>query len=141
MAFNIGDRVRLKEWDELNTATRNKGMARMCGKIGTVTDKLYSEAANYYLYSVDFDDFVRSTKMWEEELLVPYAEHPVTYCYEFDYLDNVVVARFYEIKGEEKIEIARGHGHIIHEGPLGIAQASSYALKRIYYKISEMLGE
>ena len=70
------------------------------------------------------------------ELLVPYVEEVVTYYHEFDYLDNVVVARFYEVKGEEMTEIARGHGHIIHEGALGIAQASSYALKRIYQKIN-----
>ncbi len=29
-------------------------------------------------------------------------------------------------------EIARGHGHVIHPGALGIAQAMSYACKRIW---------
>ena len=60
----------------------------------------------------------------------------IKYCHEFEYLDNVVVAIFYEIKGEVKTEIARGHGHIIHEGTIGIAQASSYAVKRIYQKLN-----
>ena len=46
--------------------------------------------------------------------------------------NNVVVARLYETKDGEEKEIAKGHGHIIHEGAIGIAQASSYALKRIY---------
>jgi hypothetical protein len=73
--------------------------------------------------------------MWEDVHLAPYAPEPVTYCYEFDYLDNVVVARFYKIKGEEKTEITRGHGHIIHEGEIGVAQAASYALKRIYMNL------
>ena len=29
----------------------------------------------------------------------------------------------------------RGHGHIIHEGAMGIAQASAYALKKIWQKM------
>lgn len=34
-------------------------------------------------------------------------------------------------------EIGRGHGHIIHEGALGIAQATSYALYRLYKRLEE----
>jgi hypothetical protein len=55
-----------------------------------------------------------------------------TYSYEFDFAENLVIARLYEHKGESKKMIARGHGHIFHDGALGIAQAGSYALKRIY---------
>jgi hypothetical protein len=49
----------------------------------------------------------------------------------------VVVAKFYELGDDYKEEIARGHGHIIHEGKIGIAQAASYALKKILQKLSE----
>lgn len=35
------------------------------------------------------------------------------------------------IEGDEKTEIGRGHGHIIHSGAFGVAQAAAYALKRI----------
>ena len=59
----------------------------------------------------------------------------VTYRHEFDYLDNVVVCRFYEVQGKVETEIMRGHGHIIHEGAMGIAQASAYALKKIWQKM------
>lgn len=34
-------------------------------------------------------------------------------------------------------EIARGHGHVIHQGALGIAQAMSYACKRIWNDLIE----
>jgi hypothetical protein len=50
--------------------------------------------------------------------------------------DNVVIAVLYAVVGDTKTEIARGHGHIMHEGVLGIAQASSYALKRIYMDLN-----
>jgi hypothetical protein len=59
------------------------------------------------------------------------------YRYEFSYLDNVVVAVLNEVGDGYIREVARGHGHIIHEGVEGIAQAASYALKRIYLKVAE----
>lgn len=43
--------------------------------------------------------------------------------------DDVVVA---VISDENGGEITRGHGHIIHDGILGEAQAASYAIKRAY---------
>lgn len=135
MEFKIGDRVCMKCYEELPEHLRSRGMSRMCGQVGTVEDKLYSERSGCYLYGIDFDNYEKSTKMWEGEFLELYAQEPVTYCYEFDYLDNVVVARMYEVKGDIKKEIGRGHGHIIHEGALGVAQAASYALKRIYIQL------
>lgn len=60
-----------------------------------------------------------------------------TYTYEFDYLETVVTARLYEVVGDVKTQIAIGHGHIIHDGALGIAQAASYALKRIWLSLEE----
>ena len=86
-------------------------------------------------FDVNFDDFEKSTKMWTADLLEAYDDN-VTYCHEFDYLENVVVARFYEIRNDVKTEIGRGHGHIIHEGAIGIAQASSYALKRLFENLN-----
>ena len=50
-------------------------------------------------------------------------------------LENLVVGIMYEVKGSTKTEIVRGHGHIIHEGALGKAQAASYSLKKIYEKL------
>lgn len=138
MEFKIGDKVQIKEYKDLPEKYQVNGFHRMAGKAGVIIDALYSEAGTEWLYLIDFDDFERSTKLWASDMLTHQPKEVVTYCHEFDYLDNVVVARFYEIKGEEKTEIAKDHGHIIHEGALGIAQASSYALKRIYDKVSEI---
>jgi hypothetical protein len=135
--FNIGDRVKLREYADIPTESRNQGMARCCGKVGTITDKLYSNCFDGYVYTIKFDDYdAPSKKLWSEDCFTHYIEPTITYHYEFDVLDNVVVARFYEVNGEEKTEIERGHGHIIHEGAKGIAQASAYALKKIYEKMN-----
>jgi hypothetical protein len=122
MEFNIGERVRVKS---------NGKKGRMAGATGTIEDSMWSNKTNGFLYQISFDDFVRSQKLYSSEEL-ELCDENVTYCHEFEYLENVVVARFYEIRNEVKTEIGRGHGHIIHKGAIGIAQASSYALKKIF---------
>lgn len=137
MEFKIGDRVKVKEYADIPEAHRTKAMGRMCGEVGIVTNKLYSEADDSYTYKIQFDNYPRpSTKMWTEEHLDLYEEPTTEYRYEFENLENMVVARLYEVTGDTKTEIARGHGHIIREGVIGIAQASSYALKKIYEKLN-----
>lgn len=135
--YKIGDRIRVKAYEDIPVEHRNKGKARSCGEIGTITDKLYSESSVEVVYQVKFDDNDQPSRvLWHYDCFDRYLEPTTEYSYEFEYLDNVVVARFYEVNGDEKTEIARGHGHIIHEGALGIAQASSYALKRILEKLN-----
>ena len=138
MEFYIGDRVKVKEYVDIPEQYRTQAVARLCGNVGTVTDRLWSEGNNGYVYRVHLDGYARpSNKMWSQEHLDKYVEPSVEYKYEFDVADNVVVAILYEMTEDSKTEIARGHGHIIHEGALGIAQASSYALKKIYYKLND----
>lgn len=137
MEFRIGDRVKVKEYASIHEDYRTQGVARLSGEIGTVTDKLYSEVNDGFIYRVHFDNYTRpSNKLWTEEHLDKYVEPSVEYKYEFENLDNVVIAIFYEVVGDTKTEIGRGHGHIIHEGALGIAQASAYALKKLYEKMN-----
>ena len=134
--FNIGDRVRVKDYYDIPKEHQSRGYAKLCGEVGEITDKLYSEGSRGYVYSIQFDNYAaKSTKMWISELL-ELVKEDVSYAYEFEYLDNLVVARLFELRECSKQEIARGHGHIIHEGVLGVAQAASYALKRIYQKMS-----
>lgn len=137
MEFKIGDRVKVKEYADIPEDYRTQGVARLSGEIGVVTDKLYSEGNNGFLYTIKLDNYDKpSKKLWSEECLDKYVETSVEYKFEFEYLDNVVVAIFYELGEDSKTEIARGHGHIIHEGSLGIAQAASYALKKMFEKMN-----
>jgi hypothetical protein len=133
--FRIGDRVRIRNYNDIPTEFQSRGFSRFCGESGTIEDIFYSEAKKCNLYVIQFDNYVRSTKTWRAEQLEQ-VNDDVSYNYEFEYLDNLVVAILYEYREDSKTEIARGHGHIIHEGVIGIAQAASYALKRIYYKLT-----
>lgn len=138
--FKIGDRVRVKEYYDIPEEHQSRGFARFCGEVGTIEDKFYSEGQKCYVYSIQFDNFATSKKLWKAEML-EVVDEAVSYEYEFDYLDNVVVARLYELREDSKTEIARGHGHIIHEGVVGIAQAASYALRKIFYQINAKEGD
>lgn len=53
------------------------------------------------------------------------------YTVSVDVLENVVVATVYEADENGTREVAKGHGHTIHMGLLGVAQALSYASRRI----------
>jgi hypothetical protein len=98
------------------------------GVQGTVADVLLSKGDGTLYYEVD------GTFYSAEDLKTKDAE------YRYDILmadPNVVVAVLYEKIGDEEHEIARGHGHIMHEGAVGYAQAASYAVKRILLKIND----
>ena len=99
---------------------------------GTVKDR-FENGIGKFVYSITLDDG-EGERFCVEEELKPYKE-AVAYTYELEHLENMVIARFYEVKGECKSELCRGHGHIIHEGAIGVAQAASYALKKIYEKL------
>ena len=137
MEFNIGERVRIKAYDEMPEEGRNKRMGMLAGLEGKIVDKMYSEAKGCTVYKIHLDDFDRPSKCDFSEGLLEFIEGKAEYAYEFEYLENLVVARLYEIvDGDLKKEIAKGHGHIFHDDAYGVAQAASYALKRICDKLN-----
>ena len=94
---------------------------------------MFSEARDCFIYVIKPDDGGRSYMREGEDIepLVRQKEYKI----EAEIADNVVIVILYEIGGELKTEICRGHGHIIHEGAEGIAQACAYASKQALAKI------
>lgn len=138
MDYKIGSRVRVNAFDAIHENIRHRGLGKHAGKEGEIVDVLYSDANECYVYRILFDgasmesrtDFLAGMfDIIEDEVIE-------TYTHEIEYLDNVVVVRFFKITDNSKQELARGHGHIIHEGAIGIAQATSYAMKKIYEKMN-----
>jgi hypothetical protein len=117
--FNIGDHV------------------SVCGTdvCGSVTDKMYSEARAIYMYVIKPDDGGRSI-MREEDELEPFHCSEVEYQIEPVISESVVVVNFYEVTDDSKTLVARGHAHILHDGALGIVQATSYATRRALLRIN-----
>ena len=151
MAFNIGDRVRVKHYEEIadhlkqrstdgDPSVWNAGKAKCCGLTGEIVDTMYSNAYDKYIYRIHFDgQEARSRADFTEEALVLLQEDTATYRFETDIADdNVVIVIMYEdFEDGTSREVARGHGHVIHEGALGIAQATSYAMYRLYKRMEE----
>lgn len=134
--FKIGDRVRVKPRAELSEEMTYKNMRADCSE-GVIEDIMWSQAKSTTVYKLHFDGKRDASRIeFLEGSFDLIVEEKPTYTYEFDVCDNVVVAIMYEIKTDSKEEIARGHGHIIHEGAVGIAQASSYALTRVLEKLN-----
>lgn len=117
MKFKIGDKVR----DTYATES----------KIGTVVDIMTGKSTEAYVYVVNYG----SHENYMKESWLSLVEEPAKYRFTIDIAEsvhNVVIATMIEERGGVEKEIARGHGHVIHEGALGIAQAASYALRCIY---------
>lgn len=117
MEFNIGDKV-------ADIAT---------GVEGRITDRLYSEARAKRLYVIKTWDGGRSFTRDEDEIEL--AQEEASYSIETQICDNLVLVIIYEDAGNGRSEVCRGHGHIIHNGAEGIAQALSYASKQAFSAI------
>lgn len=119
--FNIGDRVYSIAYEEE----------------GVVEGKLFSSSKNEWVYIVLFDDN-GSAPHYGDDLEDVAAEK--TYRWEVFQADNsVVTAVMYEVVDGVEREIDRKHGHIIHHGEIGVAQAASYAMKKIYIGMNDGL--
>lgn len=132
--MNIGQIVKIKKYDQLPPELQTQKFKGLAGFEGEIIDRLHSEALQTYVYTLRLTGAKTiPTMLFPEDALLELAEEdPVEYTHEIEYLDNVVLVIFYEVKNGKKTELARGHGHIIHKGAQGIAQAASYAMKRCY---------
>ena len=115
--FNIGDKV-----VDINS-----------GVEGRVTDRLYSEARSQFVYVIKPSDGGRSFTRQEDDIEL--SQNNVEYKIETVVEDGVVICTIYEVCNGIKTEVCRGHGHILHDGAVGIAQACAYAAKRALYTI------
>jgi transcriptional regulator with XRE-family HTH domain len=97
--------------------------------IGIVSDIWHSLVQNKVMYAVDIEGGSRG--MYAQDQLEP-APLPITYTFEA-YIDgNVAVSIMNAHQGDKTWVYARGHAHIIHDGEVGMAQAVSYASRRMF---------
>lgn len=118
MELKIGDRV----------------STTLCSSHGRIVDILTATGGRK-LYTIHFDGDTEPSRFIFTESEIT-KEPSVEYKWEFEVLENVVVGIMYEVIGDQKTEVARGHGHLIHEGRVGVAQAASYALKKAYENLN-----
>ena len=98
--------------------------------IGKVTDVMYSYSKDGYTYEVTNEE--GAVQLFAEEELEPVSKKGYSMDIKIDIASNVVIATLYEETDDAKSPLAKGHGHMIHEGATGVAQAASYACKKLY---------
>ena len=112
--FKIGDRVKLNVADGY----------------GTVFDAMHSSSTGW-TYEVKHDS--GALFYFREKDLDPVTEKKgYRMTIQIDVASNVVIATLFEGASPDMRPIAKGHGHLIHEGANGVAQAASYACKKLY---------
>lgn len=99
---------------------------------GTVVEILKGQTSSTKVFEVVLDSgesiWTRDQFLEEEPVITEMGQE---YELKIDFADNVVVAILYK-NGRE---IGRGHGHILHSGKLGYAQAISFACRRMYQEM------
>lgn len=118
--FHIGDRVKIPSKDD---------------KIGIVNDIWSSLARGAVMYAVA-DDSDGHIGLYAEDHLEP-APLPIEYTFSTTVENNVAVVCMIAHQGEKTWVCARGHAHILHDGEVGIAQAVSYASKRMFESLDK----
>lgn len=113
--FQIGDRVIIPAKAET---------------IGIVTDIWASMAQNRTMYEVAYESNGTKGLYAEEQLEI--APIPTDYSFETKIDGNVAVVAMIAKQGEKTWVYARGHAHILHDGEVGMAQAVSFAARRMF---------
>lgn len=81
------------------------------------------------MYAVNLENGSRG--LYAENQLEP-APVPITYSWEAHIDGNVAVVTMNATQGEKTWVHSRGHAHILHDGEVGMAQAVSYAARRMF---------
>lgn len=118
--FKVGDRVKLPSKKE---------------QIGTVSDIWSSLVQSCVMYAVDTEGGHRGLYM--EDQLEP-APIPITYTFSVTLENNVAVVAMIANQEEKTLVYAKGHAHILHDGEAGMAQAVSFAAKRMFESLDTM---
>ena len=118
--FQIGDRVKIPSKQEA---------------FGTVSDIWSSLAQDRTMYEVLHE--TNGTKgLYAENQLEP-APIPTSYSFESHIDGNVAVVTMIATQGEKSCVYARGHAHILHDGEVGMAQAISFAARRMFESLDK----
>lgn len=113
--FQIGDRVKIPAKAET---------------IGVVTDIWSSMVQERTMYEVSYEANGHKGMYAENQLEM--APIPTEYSFGATVEGNVAVVTMMATQGEKAWVYARGHAHILHDGEVGMAQAISYAAKRMF---------
>lgn len=113
--FQIGDRVEIPS---------------RIGKTGVVFDIWASLSSASVMYAVRNEDDGHTGMYAEDQLKL--APIPIEFSFKVVVSENAAIVTMDAKQGEKEWVYARGHAHILHDGEVGMAQAVSYAARRMF---------
>lgn len=121
MAYNIGDKVLV--------VSSNKEAA--------ITDRMYSERSDKYLYSIRYKGYeAEQDDLYDDDELQPFVEEKAEYDLKMEISEGVVIFSAIEIKGDKRTLVARGHGHMLRSDLIGVLQAASWAARKAFTELN-----
>lgn len=141
MAIKIGQKVRVKDWDDIPERLKNevsddlswgRGRAKVCGQTGRVVDVIYSNLNKQFVYRfrADGSKYVSHILFDEECFDIIYDG---LRCNIFRDGERV----YAQIVNADGVALRSAYGYIKNDTELGFVQAASYALKRLYEEMRE----
>lgn len=118
--FQIGDRVKIPSKQDV---------------FGAVSDIWSSLAQDRAMYEVTLEGTGNKGLYAENQLEL--APIPTEYSWEAHIDGNVAVVTMTATQGDKTWIYARGHAHILHDGEVGMAQAISFAAKRMFESLDK----
>ncbi len=118
--FQIGDRVKIPSKQDV---------------FGNVSDIWSSLAQDRTMYEVTIEGN-GNKGLYAENQLEP-APIPINYTFEAHIDGNVAVVTMNATQGEKTWIYSRGHAHILHDGEVGMAQAISFAARRMFESLDK----
>ena len=107
--------------------------------VGKVTDVMHSAYKDAYTYEVTNQE--SAVQLFAEDELELASQKGYSMTIQIDVASNVVIATLFEETDDTMRPLAKGHGHMIHNGELGVAQAASYACKRLYESLGGTINK
>ena len=127
--LNTKEKIKLASYEKMPKEYKQTGIGRFCGKTGYISKKYYCVSEKMYYYTVILDGhktplpFMLTEDAFENSNTIPYV-------FEVILEDNLSIVR---MKDTSNNIIAENHGHIFGgNSPVRVAQATSYALKRLF---------
>ncbi len=131
--FKVNDCVKVKNYNRLPTKVKHRGLGKVCGKVGYVSDVVLSEKTGEHYYIVKLNGSSGpSTIKFTDEMLTFAPKRNDYFVKVFCDMD-AVIAKLYDKDGNL---ISEGHGHIFKGNSADrVAQAVSIACKRLYAEL------
>ena len=118
--FQMGDRVKIPSKQDV---------------FGEVSDIWSSLAQARTMYEVTLEG--NGTKGLYAEEQLELAPIPTNYTFEAHIDGNVAIVTMIATQGDKTWVYARGHAHILHDGEVGMAQAISFAARRMFESLDK----